>query len=186
MRCAAVTLVLSGCALLTACGGSGSVPSPSPPASSTPGVFSSQNFSTVVPSGWTDETANQSAVSLLNASGTVQMVLYAPGTTTNEHIDVTVPAQPVPDDQIATYLQSVGQNGATNLTQPQPFTIDGASGVYITYNVAAKGGGTNQEQDMVVNHGGNTFDIVLNTAQARFTALLPGLQKVLTVWKWSA
>jgi hypothetical protein len=185
MRCAALCVTFTGCAVLTACGGSGSPPTPSPSASTSPGAFSSQSFNTVIPRDWTDETGNQSAAATINVSGNVEMLIFAPGTTSNEHIDVTVTPQPVPDDQIATYLQSVSQNGAVNLSSPQPFTIDRSSGVYITYNVTAKTGGINQEQDMVINHGGNTYDIVLNAAQARFNTLLPALQQVLGAWKWS-
>jgi hypothetical protein len=185
MRCAALSVVFAGCALLTACGGSGGASPSATTPSSTLGTLTTQNFSTIIPRAWTNETSNQSAVARINASGTMQMLLFAPTTTTDEHIDVTVAAQPVPDDQVASYLQSVSQNGATNLSQPQPFAIDGATGVYITYEVMTKTGGTNQEQDMIVNHGGNTFDIVLNAAQTRFNLLLPGLQQVLSAWKWT-
>ena len=38
---------------------------------------------------------------------------------------------------------------------------------------------------MVVNQGGNTYDIVLNTASATFTQDVAALQSVLNGWKWS-
>lgn len=125
----------------------------------------------------------------VNAGGTVLMLLYAPPTAAglgNEHIDVSTVAQPVPDDQLDTFLNSAGQNGATNLSQAEPFDLDGNTGVFVTYDLKSSNGVALEAQDMVVNHGGNTYDIVLNTAQADFTAQLPALQKVLSGWHWTS
>lgn len=175
--------------LLCSCGGT-ITPSPTPSPTPTPAVkrFAASGFTVVVPMGWTDRTGDQQLVTSVNAGGTIQMLLIAPqahATVGNEHIDVTTTSQPVPDDQLATYLQSVGQNGATNLTQPEPFNLDGATGIFITYNLMSSNNVTLKSQDMIVNHGGSTYDIVLNTAGADFDAQVTALQQVLSTWRWS-
>lgn len=128
----------------------------------------------------------------MSAGGSMQMLLVAAVTTagvTNEHIDVTTVAQPIPDDQLGSYLQSVGQNGATAVSTPQPFNLDGATGLFVTYNLTSLATPPMQPpplkvQDMLVNHGGQTYEIVLNTAQSDFETHLAALQEVLTSWRW--
>ncbi len=115
------------------------------------------------------------------------MLLIAPTTFTdrvNEHIDASVAAQQVPPDQLANYLQSVSQSGATNLSPVQPFDLDGASGVYITYDLSAADS-TNKAEDIVVDHGNETYDVVLNTSATDFDQQLPAMQSVLEGWKWT-
>jgi hypothetical protein len=149
-------------------------------------TFKSTRFTAAVPAGWRDATADQHAVSSVNSSGQVLMLLVTEATTLNEHIDVSVAEQPVPDDQLAGYLQSVAQNGATSLGVPRPFSVDGSTGIYITYNLMSTGGTLLEDQDMVVNHGGDTFDIVLNTAQGDFMRQLADVQTILSTWKWAS
>ncbi len=182
----------AGCAaaaaiLLSACGSppptvtpsSGVATSPTP--SAAPRPFTAAGFSTDIPPGWNDETSNQSAVAALSGDGTVLMLLVAPD---GGHIDARTAPQPVPDDQLAQYLQSVSQDGATNLSQVTPVDVGGLSGVVITYDLASTAGATFRNQDMVINHGGDTYDIVLNTAEADFTQDLAALQAVLDSWRW--
>lgn len=180
--------------LVAACGSS-QTPSPSP--SATPGagetVFHASGFSTSVPRGWTDRTNDQQAVDDAGASGSMQMLLIATearASVSNEHIDVTTVAQPVPDDQLSSYLRSVAQDGAKSVSSPQPFTLDGATGLFLTYQLSATATPPAQPvplkvQDMLINHGGQTYEIVLNTAQADFDAQLPALQHVLSSWHWT-
>ncbi|MFN2582016.1 MAG: hypothetical protein ABR498_04655 [Candidatus Dormibacteria bacterium] len=131
-------------------------------------------------------------MSELNLAGGIQMLLFAPPTTAqihNEHIDVSTVPQPVPDDQLASYLESVTQNGATNAGQPEPCNLAGATGIFITYNLV--GTGTQppvqlKSQDMIVNHAGETFEIVLNTAAADFDSQLSALKEVLQTWHWKS
>jgi hypothetical protein len=92
---------------------------------------------------------------------------------------------PIADDQLAQYLESVSQSGATNLSTAEPVNIDGVSGVMITYNLTPSPGVTAKDEDMVVNQGGDTYDIVLNTAAANFSADQAALQTVLNSWKWA-
>lgn len=101
------------------------------------------------------------------------------------HIDARTAPQPIPDDQLAQYLGSVSQSGATNLSTAEPIDIDGASGVMITYNLSPSAGVTVKNEDMVVNQGGDTYDIVLNTATANYTTDQAALQTVLNSWKWA-
>jgi hypothetical protein len=171
--------------LLTACGSPIATVTPSSstsPSGAPAKTFTGTGFSATIPSGWDDETANQSAVASVSGSGTVLMLLIAPDA---GHIDVRTAPQPVPDDQLAQYLQSVAQGGATNLTPAVPVDVDGVSGVEITYNLAGSGGVLVKDEDMVVNQGGNTYDILLNTATANFTQDVAALQTVLNGWKWS-
>ena len=116
------------------------------------------------------------------------MLLYAPATAAhipNEHIDVSMVAQPVPDDQLEMFLESAAQNGATNLSRAQPFDLNGSTGIFITYDLKPSTGVALHEQDMLVNHGGTTYEIVLNTAQADFAVQAPALQRVLSMWRWT-
>jgi hypothetical protein len=177
----AATLVLSGCGSPPATVTPSSSTSPSGTASATH-PFSAMAFSTVVPAGWTDETSNQTAVAAVSGTGTVVLLFE---TLDGGHIDVRTAPQPIPDDQLAQYLESVSQSGATNLSPAEPIDIDGVSGVVITYNLAPSAGGMAKDEDMVVNQGGDTYDIVLNTAAADYTADAAALQSVLNSWKWA-
>jgi hypothetical protein len=171
-----------------ACGDSSSAshtPTPTPTPSLSAKTFASAKFSTVVPTGWTDMTGNQSAVGSIHAGGQVLMLLLAAqATMLNEHIDVSLASQPVPQDALGGYLQSVSHGGATNLSPLQSFSLDGDTGLFITYNLVPSGGTPLKDEDMVVNHGGDTYDIVLNTAQADFNLQLADLQMILAKWKW--
>jgi hypothetical protein len=175
------SLVLSACGAPAATVTPSSSISPASGAGSTSRAFSASAFSTVIPSGWTDETANKTAVAAVSGSGSVLMLLVAPD---GGHIDARTAPQPIPDDQLASYLESVSKNGATNLSQAVPIDIDGVSGVVITYTLTSASGLSSKNEDMVVNQGGSTYDIVLNTATAGFTQDTSALQAVLDGWKW--
>jgi hypothetical protein len=159
---------------------------------SSQGQFQATGFTVTIPRGWTDRTNDQQAVEAVSASGSMQMLLVASTTkaaVTNEHIDVTTVAQPIPDDQLGSYLQSVGQNGATAVTTPQPFNLAGATGLFVTYTLTSQATPPMQPpplrvEDMLVNHGGQTYEIVLNTAQSDFDAHVAALQEVLSSWRW--
>jgi hypothetical protein len=177
---------------LAACGGS-SQTSPSSSASGSPSasstsLFTSTDFTASIPSGWSDQTTNESAVTAVSVSGTVLMLLIAPPSFTdrvNEHIDVSIVQQTVPNDALSSYLETAAQHGATNLSPVEPFNLDHTAGLFITYDLTA-GGAMNKAEDMVVNHNNNTYDIVLNTSAADFDQQLPALQQVLNTWKWTA
>ncbi len=176
----AATLTLSACAASVATVTPSSSTSPVSGAGTGGGAFSATGFSTVIPPGWTNDTASPSAVAAVSGSGTVLMLLVAPD---GGHIDARTAPQPVADDQLAQYLESVSQNGATGLSPAVPIDVGGASGVMITYTLTSTGGSSRNE-DMVVNHGGDTYDIVLNTGPAAFPHDTAALQTVLDAWKW--
>jgi hypothetical protein len=177
----ATVLVISACGAPAATVTPSSSTSAAPGAGSTSRAFSAAAFGTVIPSGWTDETTNQTAVAAVSGSGSVLMLLVAPD---GGHIDARTAPQPIPDDQLASYLESVSQHGATNLSSAVPINIDGVSGVVITYTLTSTSGVSSRNEDMVVNRGGSTYDIVLNTATADFTHDTAALQAVLDGWRW--
>ena len=134
------------------------------------------------PPGWTDETTSQSAVASVSGSGTVVMLLRGGG---RGHIDARTAPQPIADDQLAQYLESVSQSGATNLSTAEPIDLDGVSGVMITYNLAAAGV-TVQGR----GHGGQPGRRHLrHRAQHMPWPTSPAtrqrLQTVLNDWKWT-
>ena len=195
-RALAAVALFGGLLSVSGCGSKPAPrPSPTPPrVTETPAPrIAATGFSAQVPRGWTDHTHDQQAVDVVGASGGLQLLFIAPptGTVSNEHIDVTTVAEPVPDDQLAMYLESVSENGATSVTTPQPFDLDGATGLFVTYNLTANATPPAQAaalkvQDMLINHAGQTYEIVLNTATANFDAQLQSLQSVLSSWQWSA
>lgn len=145
-----------------------------------------------MPQGWTNTITNATEVQKLSAVGRVAYLVEQgpPGQAqpnvndVRANINVVVLAQPVPDDQVITYLNSVTEDGATNLSATQQFVLDGASGQYLTYERPIQGT-PGESRDMVVNHGTSTYHIVLNTSQFAFSRQLSGLQAVLTAWRWS-
>ncbi|MDQ6855623.1 MAG: hypothetical protein M3Z57_00945 [Candidatus Dormibacteraeota bacterium] len=195
---ALVTVV--GCGLLTSCG-STAVPSPttssaSARATATPlggTPLRTDKFTTVVPTNWSNKVDDTTEVAKFSGGGKVEMLIEQgpPGQVQQNINDVTaninvlVLASAVPADQVATYLQSVSNNGATNLSAAQSFTIDGATGQFITYDRDIQGT-PGESQDMIINHGGSTYDIVLNTSQFAFSKQQSGLQAVLAAWHWNS
>ncbi|TME47099.1 MAG: hypothetical protein E6I55_06500 [Chloroflexi bacterium] len=183
------TLVLLATAM-TSCSPGGAPSSSATPSRLSPGAarFTASSFTTIIPDRWSDKTKDRSAIASVNAEGTVVMLLYAPATAAhipNEHIDVSMVAQPVPDDALEMFLESAAQNGATNLSRAQPFDLNGSTGIFITYDLKPSTGVALHEQDMLVNHGGTTYEIVLNTAQPDFAVQAPALQRVLSMWRWT-
>ncbi len=184
-----------GLTAIAACGSAAGSHTPSPASGSSQATaankFKTTLFDVTIPAGWTETTTDQDAVKAVNVSGSLQMLLMAPlaGATVNgEHIDVSTVSQPVPDDQLAAYLQSVAQNGATSVSTPQPFQLVGTTGLFVTYNINVPATppahpAVLKVQDMLVNHG-QTYEIVLNTGQADFDRQAKALQQMLASWRW--
>lgn len=144
----------------------------------------------MVPTGWTDKIDDSAEVERFGGNGTVlYLVEQAPQPTLTTDatvvadINVVLLSTQVPDDQLPLYLQTVTQSGATNLSTPMPYTLAGSGGEIITYDRDIQGV-AGESRELMVNHGGETFDIVLNAAQSSFPAQLAGLQAVLTGWRW--
>lgn len=176
----------AGCGLLATCG---APVTPSATPTATP--LSTGTFATVVPPNWANKLGDATEVAKFSGNGIVEFLIeQAPIGVVRQNInDVTANinvlllSSTVPDDQVAAYLASVSNNGATNLSSPLPFTIDSATGQYITYDRDIQGT-PGESRDMIISHGGRTYDIVLNTSQYAFTQQLAGLQAVLTAWRW--
>jgi hypothetical protein len=188
-----VFCVLPACGTGVATSPSAGPASPGAPTSPPLGTsVSAGTFSTVVPQGWTNTLGNATEVQKLSTEGRVVYLVEQgpPGQaqpTINDvraNINVVVLTQMVPDDQITGYLNSVVNDGATNLSQTRQVILDGATVEDITYDRDIQGT-PGESRDLVVNHGGNTYHIVLNTSQFAFNQQLAGLQAVLAAWKWS-
>lgn len=195
MSAARTVLVLACAVLATACGQAGSpatqsAPHPTP----TPlgGVaFAAPSFSTVVPTGWTNRIDDSAEVQRFGTSGDVEYLAEQPpqgqlpdGGGVTAVITVVLLSTPVPDGQLSTVLQNVGSSGATNLSLPLGVVVDGAPGQSITYDRDVQGV-PGESHELMVNRSGNTFDIVLTTAQATYARQLPALDAVLAVWRWT-
>jgi hypothetical protein len=187
----------AGCGLLAACG-SAAAPSPTGTVTARPtatalagGSVSTAMFSTAVPRAWNNRTTDAVEVAKVGGNGRVEFLIEQappgqPKPNVNDvtaSIEVLLLSPAVPDDQVVTYLQSISNNGATNLSIPQPFTIDGATGQFITYDRDIQGT-AGESQELMVNHAGQTFDIILNTSQFAFRQQQAGLQAVLAAWRW--
>ncbi|MBJ7608758.1 MAG: hypothetical protein JF887_04920 [Candidatus Dormibacteraeota bacterium] len=192
--------LLAGLAI-TACGGGANASAD--PGSTGPGASSgalsgakivNDKFSSVVPQGWENTLGNPAEVQKLSADGKLLYLVeqgppgQSPQPNVNDvraNINVVLLTQPVPDDQVSTYLTSVSRNGASHLSATQAFAIRADSGLYITYDRDIQGT-PGESRDMIINHGGATFHIVLNTSHFAFAQQLPALQALLTAWKWSS
>jgi hypothetical protein len=172
------------CLLLSACGAPAATVTPSSSASATvtptaaPAPFAGTAFRTNIPAGW--QTADQSASP--GGGGTVLMDLFSPDQGT---IVASTTAQPIADDQLVQYLASIRPAAATVISQAEPVDVDGVSGVVITYVGSNPGVAARENEVMVVNQAGNTYEITLSTLPADFSIDSPGLQEVLDSWSWA-
>jgi hypothetical protein len=178
------TLVLGGCgapaATVTPSASASTSSAPTPTAAPRP--FMGSQFLTNIPAGWTDESTNGAAVAALGFNGSVQMLLVSPD---GGVIDARTTPQPIPDDELAQYLASIGKVGGTNLSGAATIDVDGMSGVFITYAFTSPAGVVDEREDMVVNQNGDTYEIILATPKADFSQDVAALQEVLDSWSWA-
>ncbi len=177
-----VTLLVSACGAPRVTVTPSSSTSASSVPTAAPRQFAGAGFRTDIPAGWQDQTSSQSAAASLSGSGTVLMVLASP-----DHglIVARTAPQPVGDDQLAQYLTSIRPAGATGMTPAEPVSIDGVSGLVITYVVAPTSGTGQETVAMAVNKAGNTYEIALVTAQQAGGSDGTGLQDVVNSWTWA-
>ncbi|MFZ0180597.1 MAG: hypothetical protein WAL84_12120 [Candidatus Dormiibacterota bacterium] len=174
--------------LVTACGATTAIvtPSTSPAASASPAAasqpFVASGFRTGIPAGWQDQTTNPNAVAALTGGGAVLMLLASPD---RGVIVARTTPQPVADDQLGQHLTSIVPPGAVDVSPAEPVDVDGVSGVVITFVVIATGTAAQEDEEMVVNQAGNTYEIALHTAQASFARDAALLQQVLNTWRWA-
>ncbi len=147
-----------------------------------PQPFAGTGFRTDIPRGWRDQTANQRAAATLGGSGTILMLLAAPD---GALIVARTTSQPVADDQLAQYLTTAVPPGAVDAGQAEPIDVGGMSGVVITFVVTPSGGAAQEDEEMVVNQAGNTYEIALGAGQATFAHDTAALQQVLNSWRWA-
>jgi hypothetical protein len=147
-----------------------------------PQPFAGNGFRTNIPAGWQDQSANQKAVASVSGTGTVLMLLASP-----DHgiIVASTTPQPVADDQLAQYLTSIAPPGATRVGQTETVDVDGDSGVTDTFVVVPATGATQETEEMVVNQAGDTYEIVVTSAQTNFASDAAGLQEILDSWSWA-
>lgn len=188
-----VTGLVGGCGSATTSPTGAATPAPSSGATPSGTALVTSAFSTVVPAGWDNKLGDAAEVQKFAVNGKVLLLVEQgpPGQLQHNvndvkaNVNVLLLSPSVPDNQIPAYLQTVSSSGATNLSAPQTFTIDGSTGQFITYDRDISGT-PGEIQDMIVNHGGSTYDIILNTSQFAFAQQLAGLQAILAAWKWAA
>jgi hypothetical protein len=176
------TLLVSACGSTTAIVTPSARPAASASPSAAPQPFAGSGFRTDIPAGWQDQTTNPSAVAALTGSGAVLMLLASPA---HGLIVARTTPQPVADDQLAQHLTSIVPPGAIDVSPAEPVDVDGASGVVITFVVIPTGAAAQEDEEMVVNQAGNTYEIALHTAQASFARDAALLQQVLNSWRWA-
>ncbi len=71
----------------------------------------------------------------------------------------------------------------TLLTEPAAFTLDGSNGLFDTSSTTVSGVAY-EAQDMVINHGGQTFEIVLTVLRSAFPQELTGFNAIMESWRW--
>ena len=94
-------------------------------------------------------------------------------------------AQPVADDQLAQYLTTITPPGATRVGQTETVDVDGNSGVMDTFVLVPAAGAAQESEEMVVNQAGDTYEIVVTSAQTNFASDAAGLQEILDSWSWA-
>jgi hypothetical protein len=148
-----------------------------------------QTLSTVLPKGWSDVTGNASLLASHHLTGAELVTcqwdyLGATAGITVAFVSVQRVTPTLTKEQIAPYLKSV-VGGVTLLTRPVAFTLDGSSGLFDTSSTTVQGNDY-EAQDMVVDHGGRTFEIVLTVLRGAFPEELAGLDAIMDAWRWAA
>jgi hypothetical protein len=169
----------------------------SPSASPTPGVHTTlrvNDFSVAVPGDWTDHTHDTEALSAAHLQGKVLLLVETkiPGQYSRgvndvvPNINVTIPPQsPVPDSQLLQYVQSVRESGrATNVSDPLDIDVDGEHGLYVTYDEDVNGT-PGRSDDIVLNHGGQTYEFLFNTSVYSFGQLMPTVREIIRSVVWT-
>jgi hypothetical protein len=146
-----------------------------------------QTFSTTLPEGWSNVTANASLLASHHLSGAELVAIQWDYLSATAGINVAYDSvqQVTPaltQAQIAPYLKTV-VGGVTLLTEPAAFTLDGSSGLFDTSSTTVSGVDY-EAQDMVIDHGGRTFEIVLTVLRSAFPQELTGFNSIMDAWRW--
>jgi len=146
-----------------------------------------QTFSTTLPEGWSNVTGNASLLASHHLTGAELVAIQWDYLSATAGINVAYDSvqQITPaltQAQIAPYLKTV-VGGVTLLTEPAAFTLDGSNGLFDTSSTTVSGVAY-EAQDMVINHGGQTFEIVLTVLRSAFAQELTGFNAIMESWRW--
>jgi hypothetical protein len=145
--------------------------------------------STVLPEGWSNVTGDAALLASHHLTGALLVAIQWDYLSATAGINVAYASvqQVTPaltQQQIVPYLKTV-VGGVTLLTAPAAFTLDGGDGLFDTSATTVQGI-EYEAQDMVINHGGRTFEIVLTVLRTAFPEELTGFNAILNAWRWSA
>jgi hypothetical protein len=146
-------------------------------------------FSIVLAKGWSNVTGETALLAAHHLTGAelVAMQWDYLGPTEGIAVAYTSVQQvtpPLAEAHLSGYLTTV-VGGVKLLTQPAKFTLDGSDGLFDTTS-ATNAGNDYVVQDMVINHGGHTFEIVLTVLASAFNAELAGFNATMNAWRWPA
>jgi len=181
------TLLLLGCGPASA---GVSTASPTPSAAAT---LATAFFTVTAPPGWRDVRITATITRQLQLPGSPLLLLETPPpppvvrgvNDVTADIVISQLQQPLAAAQIAPYLESVAAAGATGISTPMSLMVSGASGTAVTYTHSIQGT-SGMSEDILIDEGGATYEVVLNTSSYAFTRHLAALQSVFATWRWMA
>jgi hypothetical protein len=146
-------------------------------------------FSTTLPEGWSNVTSNASLLASHHLTGAELVAIQWDYLSATAGINVAYDsvqqiAPALTQAQIVPYLKTV-VGGVTLLTEPAAFTLDGSNGLFDTSSTTVSGV-EYEAQDMVINHGGHTFEVVLTVLRSAFPQELTGFNAIMESWRWGA
>lgn len=152
-------------------------------------LASDHTFSTTLPEGWSNVTGDASLLASHHLTGAELVAIQwdylgATAGINVAYVSVQQVAPALTQEQIAPYLKTV-VGGVTLLTDPAAFTLDGSNGLFDTSSTTNQGI-EYEAQDMVVNHGGRSFEIALTVLRAAFPQELTGFNAIMSAWRWAA
>jgi hypothetical protein len=152
-------------------------------------VAADHTFSTTLPEGWSNVTGDTSLLASHHLTGADLVAIQWDylGATAGINVAYVSVQQVTPflaQGQMASYLKTV-VGGVKLLTDPAAFALDGSNGLFDTSSTTNQGI-EYEAQDMVVDHGGRTFEIALTVLQAAFPQELTGFNTIMSAWRWAA
>ena len=191
-----IAALLGGAALLAACG-SATATGNTPPASSSTSTrsttststvagtpFISAAFSTIIPDRWEDSSAN------ICTGKQALMCQFTRSSTSNAAvamISADPMPQPVADADLASALQKLVTDQGAQQVQTGSLKIGTDDAPAVTYSTSNAGYAPDQDEDLLVNHGGQTYRIhfqVETGPSNQFSTYAPAFQAVLSAWAW--
>jgi hypothetical protein len=146
-------------------------------------------FTTMLPEGWSNVTGDASLLASHHLTGAELVAvqwdyLGATAGITVAFVSVQQVTPALTQEQIAPYLRTV-VGGVTLLTEPAAFMLDGYRGLFDTSTTSSQGN-EYEAQDMVIDQGGRSFEIVLTVLRGAFAVELTGFDAIMEAWRWAA